>query len=605
MPRPLAAPQRQPTGDNMARNVTVTFDDGSQHVYQNAPDDITPEMVAERASREFGKTVTALDGGRNSQAGPQQSMPQSEQPASATPALRESKLKLPEKAVRIPSNLQVAMNAVPKGVAAVGDMVGNVIPNAVNLGTAAVGAGLYKAGLINSLPDLPVENPDMFRKTGEAIGAINPDYNPQTAGQRYLDTGVQAATGALLTGGSGGIKQALANVAGGVTGGEVAQLGAETGHPILGLLAGIGAGGATAASVNRLTGATTNAALQQQNAIRDANFLAARDAGIKIPISQSNPNSIIANTVDIVAGGRPRMQQAAAILNQSKATRAAARDLGIDDSSPISETTIRNVIDDAYKKGYEPLQNAGLVKVSPKFNSALDELQSETLAAKKGFSGYDDGGLIKTIDSLRTNEFDSSSGVAMIRQLRADANKAYTSGDSKMGRALKGAAKAIEDEMELHLESTGQKQLLSDYRNARQQIAKASTVEKALNTATGDVSAQKLGRALDKGVPLSGEMRAIAEASKLPGSSLADTKYSTTGASQLEGLASVGGALGTGNPLLLAAPIARGALRRIALSDVVGKALGTPTYSRARLTGDNANALMMNAGLSAERQAEQ
>ena len=51
----------------MARNVTVTFDDGSQHVYQNAPDDITPEMVTERASREFGKTVTALDGGRNAQ----------------------------------------------------------------------------------------------------------------------------------------------------------------------------------------------------------------------------------------------------------------------------------------------------------------------------------------------------------------------------------------------------------------------------------------------------------------------------------------------------------------------------------------------------------
>lgn len=100
-------------------------------------------------------------------------------------------------------------------------------------------------------------------------------------------------------------------------------------------------------------------------------------------------------------------------------------------------------------------------------------------------------------------------------------------------------------------------------------------------------------------------MRQIARASKLPGASLADTKYSTTGASQLEGLASLGGALGTGNPLLLAAPIVRGGMRKVALTDTVGRALGTPTYNRARLTGDNVNALMLNTGLAAERQAEQ
>lgn len=48
----------------MPRNITVTFDDGSTHVYQNAPDDITPDMVTARAQKDFGKSVTALDGGR-------------------------------------------------------------------------------------------------------------------------------------------------------------------------------------------------------------------------------------------------------------------------------------------------------------------------------------------------------------------------------------------------------------------------------------------------------------------------------------------------------------------------------------------------------------
>lgn len=49
----------------MPRNVTVTLADGSQHTYANAPDDITPAAVTARAMKEFGQSVTALDGGRS------------------------------------------------------------------------------------------------------------------------------------------------------------------------------------------------------------------------------------------------------------------------------------------------------------------------------------------------------------------------------------------------------------------------------------------------------------------------------------------------------------------------------------------------------------
>jgi len=50
----------------MARDITVTFDDGSSHVYKGAPDDITPTVVQARAEKDFGKSVTALDGGKKS-----------------------------------------------------------------------------------------------------------------------------------------------------------------------------------------------------------------------------------------------------------------------------------------------------------------------------------------------------------------------------------------------------------------------------------------------------------------------------------------------------------------------------------------------------------
>ena len=48
----------------MARTVTVTFEDGSTHVYQNVPDTVTPDDIESRAASEFDKPITNIDGGR-------------------------------------------------------------------------------------------------------------------------------------------------------------------------------------------------------------------------------------------------------------------------------------------------------------------------------------------------------------------------------------------------------------------------------------------------------------------------------------------------------------------------------------------------------------
>ncbi len=47
----------------MPRAITITFDDGTTHSYQNVPDSVTPDQVEQRASSEFsGKKVTNIDG---------------------------------------------------------------------------------------------------------------------------------------------------------------------------------------------------------------------------------------------------------------------------------------------------------------------------------------------------------------------------------------------------------------------------------------------------------------------------------------------------------------------------------------------------------------
>lgn len=49
----------------MPRNITLTFEDGSTHVYQNAPDEITPEQVMQRAAKDYADArVIGIDGGR-------------------------------------------------------------------------------------------------------------------------------------------------------------------------------------------------------------------------------------------------------------------------------------------------------------------------------------------------------------------------------------------------------------------------------------------------------------------------------------------------------------------------------------------------------------
>jgi len=55
----------------MARNVTVTYSDGTTAVYQNVPDEATPEEVTARASADApGKAVRELDGGKGESGGP-------------------------------------------------------------------------------------------------------------------------------------------------------------------------------------------------------------------------------------------------------------------------------------------------------------------------------------------------------------------------------------------------------------------------------------------------------------------------------------------------------------------------------------------------------
>ncbi len=128
----------------------------------------------------------------------------------------------------------------------------------------------------------------------------------------------------------------------------------------------------------------------------------------------------------------------------------------------------------------------------------------------------------------------------------------------------------MEDLIERNLNQTGNAELLTNYRNARQILAKTYDVEKALNPATGNIDAGKLAASLKKGRPLTGELKQVAEfASRFPKATQTVEKMgSLPQLSPLDfGTAAIAGS--AAGPVGLAGLIARPAARSLTLSDLM------------------------------------
>lgn len=168
----------------------------------------------------------------------------------------------------IPSNAAAAGSSLVKGVASLADMAINPAPNLIGLGMAGTGfvaneladvvgrenlAGRYFAK-INQLANSGLEN---FESTpnivNRAARAVLPIADPQTAGQRVMDWGIQTAIGTLMNPAAGAVgmaKNALKLGAAGTVGGVVAE---KTDNPWLGIAASIAAPVAAGAAASRLS----------------------------------------------------------------------------------------------------------------------------------------------------------------------------------------------------------------------------------------------------------------------------------------------------------------------------------------------------------------
>jgi len=293
----------------------------------------------------------------------------------------------------------------------------------------------------------------------------------------------------------------------------------------------------------------------------------ARELGYVIPPTQANP-SVLNRFMEGVAGKISTAQNASA-RNQEITNKLAAKSLGLAEDTVITPqvlSDLRTTAGDAYKN----LGFAGQVITDKSYVNALDDIAKPFIVAAKGFPDAPPSPVLNLVQSLKSPSFDATAGIEKVKQLRTAADDAFRSGNTDIGRASKKAAEAIENALENHLSKTGQGDLLDKFKEARQLIAKTYTIEKAANTTTGTIDAKKLAAQLQRGKPLSGELKDIAQFSQaFPKASQAtEAMGSLPQLSPLDYLAGVVGGVSTGGAGA-GAILARPALRAAALSSPV------------------------------------
>lgn len=518
------------------------------------------------------------------------------------------------------SSIQNALAGAGKAFSDVGTGVKQLAVDAVSLLPGKVGADATKRGQElrqETDEERQLSTPLMNTKAGIAgnIGA-----NVLTAVPAALIPGAGTAAGAAAIGGALGAVQPvgtddsrLQNTAIGAALGGGSQLGL---NKLGGALAGRNAANIERANTRVLTPEEVHAVGNTQgwpkgtqawvgngqanNAATGINAIAqeGRAAGYIAPPVQTNPttlNKVINSIVD-----PKKLEQEFSVKNQANATSRIKEAIGIPADVQLSGDVLDNLARTKVDPAYEALKSYGSTfKTNDKYKAALQNIGEEWNAAAKEFPGLAKNKQIQILQSsLDKDEITPSGAVNIIKKLNWDSKanlKAFDQPDKQaLGFAQKKATKILEDLIDDNLSSVGQKDLLTNYRDARQLRAQISNIDGALNDATGDISTKYLAKLLDKGVPLTGELKTAARFAKaFPKSSQDADKLGATAQYGIGDIAA--GALGHSalGPIGYAGAALRPLARKTLGSDIVQNGrMGNPSFP----TKYTSNALTHGAG---------
>lgn len=467
----------------------------------------------------------------------------------------------------------VAINSANRAIAGVGDTLLNAPANIINLLKAGVGTAAVAAGRPDFAPE-PTEPPNLANRAMRSMGFIN-DAEPANARQRLADAVIRGGVGAVL-GPANGVKQAANNLITGGVSSAAGQGAKEMGAPdaigdSISMLAPVAMNAQTARTRARAESEQSRA---NENAVRDKTLADAREAGLVVPPSSANPSIVNKILEGWFGGGRAAVRQDADSRNQAATNRLAAEELGFPKDTAITESKLA---DFRYKKAAPYREVSSL---SPQAQDYVERLKQSRYEANAYHKAY---------------------------QRSADPEQLATA------KANDRVSELLEMQLEGIAARSGKPQLVDSLREARKEIAKSWDIERSLNLGDAGVSAPTLGRSLDNGRPLTGNLETIAKFQQaFPDFAREGAKTPVPGVTALGGAKAAGyGAAGfsLGGPFgaaVAALPLTEGPVRSMLLSKGYNNLMGKPKYNTDLLPEDQAaiQAVLIKAALDARKEGK-
>lgn len=251
------------------------------------------------------------------------------------------------------------------------------------------------------------------------------------------------------------------------------------------------------------------------------NLAEASQAGLVFP--PGTPGGLpLGRTMNVLTGlaDKTKTEQRASLINSSKANQMAAEELGL----PPETTLTHKVFTDfraAKGKPYEELpKQLPHVAVDDAYEEVRTGLGGTRTEAAQEFGIKKNPDIEALRDELnKPGGFSTKAAVQKIRDLRHDAKINFKAegdpGKEALANAQRSAANAIEDLIERNLEKEGKTAFLDDFRAARVAIAKSHDIEDATNPSSFNVDTRHFAKLLNKGAPLTGNLRILANAANL------------------------------------------------------------------------------------------
>lgn len=443
----------------------------------------------------------------------------------------------------IPRPIRQATTWANQAIAGVPDAVLNTPTNVWNLAKAGFGTAANLAGRGDLAPEM-TPNPNYVTRAFEAVKGIEPGMEPTSVPGRLAKAAVQGGTVGLMAPAQS-IGQAALNS--GISGasGVLGQGTTEaTGKPLLGAAVNMAAVPALSAGVNAMREASIKA--KAQNELRDQTLNEARGLGLVTPPSATGGNWFTRRLESMA--GKAATGQEMSVSNQKAGNEAAKLEIGLPPNNAISMSSLdkrRDVLAAPYNEVRALNKQAG---------QDLKDLQDARRLANLNYRHYDS----------------SQDPKALIEAQKYSAQ-----------------AESLEMQLEGYARAAMKPGLVQELRDARQAIAKTYDVERALNTATGDVSLPILGKMVDKGGPMTGRLATLGKFQQaFPAYAREGATIPTPGVSKSEALAATMfglggyGAAGPAGIALAALPLASGPVRSMLSTSPFQ---GAPGYAAANL----------------------